>query len=373
MARLSSHLLFALLLCSSGALAQGPPDIDMYLTPGFVQTVTPGPDAAMWFTMATCGDADPNCSTSVRHEWIGRITMTGDITTFPLPFDPMPLGRGVYGLTAGPDGALWFTEIRGNRIGRMTTAGVVTYFPLPAPHMQPYLITVGSDGALWFTESYAIGRITTAGALSRYAVGDAVQQRRPPLRPDLTAHCGSRKSTNIESGESPPAVRWRCSTCPACRGYVDRWGSSPDRTVPCGSRACWPAGSDESRQRASCRAIPCLHPRVGLPIWLQDPTERCGSPSRTPIASAGSRRAASSTNIRCHPAPAFRTASQTGPVESGSRTAATSDESDSRIRHHPRSAACQAQTAVSGRRITSCARLRASAPPTRASASRRAH
>ena len=33
---------------------------------------------------------------------------------------------GPYGITAGPDGALWFTEQTGNRIGRMTTGGVVT-------------------------------------------------------------------------------------------------------------------------------------------------------------------------------------------------------------------------------------------------------
>jgi len=173
MTRRTMRFALALILCGSPALAQGAPDIELYLTPGEVQNVAPGPDGAMWFTMATCDNADPNCSTPVRHEWIGRITVAGDITTFPLPFDPMPLGRGVYGLTAGPDGALWFTEIRGNRIGRLTTSGAVTYFPLPAPHEQPYLITTGADGALWFTESHAIGRITTAGALTRYPVETA--------------------------------------------------------------------------------------------------------------------------------------------------------------------------------------------------------
>jgi streptogramin lyase len=31
-----------------------------------------------------------------------------------------------FGIAAGPDGNLWFTEYSGNKIGRITTAGVVT-------------------------------------------------------------------------------------------------------------------------------------------------------------------------------------------------------------------------------------------------------
>jgi virginiamycin B lyase len=38
---------------------------------------------------------------------------------------------GPYGIVAGPDGALWFTEMRGGRIGRITTGGEVSAYPLP--------------------------------------------------------------------------------------------------------------------------------------------------------------------------------------------------------------------------------------------------
>jgi virginiamycin B lyase len=38
---------------------------------------------------------------------------------------------GPYGIAAGPDGALWFTEMRGGRIGRITTGGEVSAYPLP--------------------------------------------------------------------------------------------------------------------------------------------------------------------------------------------------------------------------------------------------
>src|SRR4051812_10390691 len=72
------------------------------------------------------------------------------------------------GIAAGPDGALWFTE-GAQKIGRITTAGALTEFALPA---APADIAPGPDGALWFTEQSAhrIGRITTAGAVTEFAL-----------------------------------------------------------------------------------------------------------------------------------------------------------------------------------------------------------
>lgn len=69
------------------------------------------------------------------------------------------------GITAGPDGALWFTENSGNNVARLTAAGAVTEYPLPTPESWPAGITTGPDGALWFaeTDSNKIGRITTSG------------------------------------------------------------------------------------------------------------------------------------------------------------------------------------------------------------------
>ncbi len=130
---------------------------------------TEGPDGAMWFT-ASC-DFSP-CPYNY-HEMIGRITRDGVITEYELPSTTLP-GNGPFGITTGPDGALWFTEISGNKIGRITTAGVLTEYPLPVP-AGPYEIAAGPDGALWFTEpnpgGYAIGRITTAGVVTIYPFG----------------------------------------------------------------------------------------------------------------------------------------------------------------------------------------------------------
>ena len=66
------------------------------------------------------------------------------------------------GITAGPDGNVWFTEQNGNKIGRITTAGVITEFSVPTASSQPRGITAGPDGNIWFTESNAnkIGELT---------------------------------------------------------------------------------------------------------------------------------------------------------------------------------------------------------------------
>jgi streptogramin lyase len=46
---------------------------------------------------------------------IGRITPSGTITEYPIPTSQSDL----WGITAGPDGNLWFTEGNGNKIGRI--------------------------------------------------------------------------------------------------------------------------------------------------------------------------------------------------------------------------------------------------------------
>lgn len=77
----------------------------------------------------------------------GRITTAGVVTEYPVPSGNVP-----WQITAGPDGALWFSETYSNNIGRMTTAGAVTEYPIPTSDSWPQFITAGPDGELWFTE-----------------------------------------------------------------------------------------------------------------------------------------------------------------------------------------------------------------------------
>lgn len=65
------------------------------------------------------------------------------------------------GITAGPDGNLWFTESRGNKIGRITPDGTITEFQVPTAASQPKGIVADAKGHVWFTQSTAgkIGRL----------------------------------------------------------------------------------------------------------------------------------------------------------------------------------------------------------------------
>jgi virginiamycin B lyase len=71
-----------------------------------------------------------------------------------------------WGIAAGRDGALWFTNPVGNSIGRITTSGDMVFFT-HAGIRGPQGIASGPDGALWFTNHYgdSIGRITIRGSV----------------------------------------------------------------------------------------------------------------------------------------------------------------------------------------------------------------
>jgi virginiamycin B lyase len=128
--------------------------------------ITAGPDGALWFTLDGTNQ-------------IGRVTLAGVFTVYPIPTNS---SNPFYGIASGSDGALWFTESNANKIGRITTSGVFTEYPLPTAGAQPFAIVAGPDGALWFTEQGCItancnpivpahiGRITTAGAITEYPV-----------------------------------------------------------------------------------------------------------------------------------------------------------------------------------------------------------
>jgi streptogramin lyase len=84
------------------------------------------------------------------------------------------------GITAGPDGNLWFTEFYDNVAGRITTKGTSTLFTLNTMNSATY-ITKGTDGALWLTllndvggsTTNQIGRLTTGGKLTTFTVPKA--------------------------------------------------------------------------------------------------------------------------------------------------------------------------------------------------------
>jgi virginiamycin B lyase len=75
-------------------------------------------------------------------------------------------------ITAGPDGAVWFTEP--HAIGRISADGQVTSFPL-AGAAVPHDIMAGSDGNLWFTSDICLERMTRAGQMTTWPVPGALK------------------------------------------------------------------------------------------------------------------------------------------------------------------------------------------------------
>lgn len=89
---------------------------------------------------------------------------------------------GPVDLTAGPDGAMWFTYYCKPEIGRIDpTTHAVTNYTIPGlvASMQNSSISSGPDGAIWFTGALynVIGRVAiqTSATLRR-------THRAPPKR-----------------------------------------------------------------------------------------------------------------------------------------------------------------------------------------------
>lgn len=105
--------------------------------------ITGGPDGALWFTLLHQGR-------------IGRVVPGEEPTLFPLePADGQPTV-----IAAGPDGALWLTEWGTDRLARVTTDGKIQEFPLEGA--EPHGLAVGPDGAIWVAME--------SGALTRHSV-----------------------------------------------------------------------------------------------------------------------------------------------------------------------------------------------------------
>ncbi len=114
--------------------------------PGFIVT---GSDGNLWFT-------EPND--------IGRITITGTLTEYPLldgDTDP-------WHITAGPDGNIWFTLPKQNKVGIITPSGVITDITGIA---WPQGITTGPDNNIWITQGVdQIASITTTGIITAFSI-----------------------------------------------------------------------------------------------------------------------------------------------------------------------------------------------------------
>jgi len=142
-------LLAVVLGFSGSALADPLGETSDFATPTVVSHpfgIAAGPDGNLWFTENGANK-------------IGEINpVTDAISEFPIP----TASSGLNGISVGPDGNLWFTEQALGRIGEINpVTDAISEFPTPTAGSAPWGIAAGADGNLWFTESFAsqIGEI----------------------------------------------------------------------------------------------------------------------------------------------------------------------------------------------------------------------
>ncbi len=153
--------------------------------------------------------------------WVAN-TYSGEIGRFDLAehfpfvewFGPALDSSAVRGITAGPDGAIWFTDYR--FFGRITTGGLITNaIRPPSPNSTPEDIASGPDGALWVTASdnpSRIVRITTdVPSPPTLELSLAVSPPSDPGRFELSIDNEVKKAdagNGDSTGKQPVGVMW---------------------------------------------------------------------------------------------------------------------------------------------------------------------
>jgi virginiamycin B lyase len=128
--------------------------------------ITAGSDKAMWFTNE---NASKNFIGKYKNSSAVQFAVKGPCC--------------LQNIAPGPDGALWFPignsyDLSTNTIGKITMKGKVKLFNVSYGSV-PANITAGPDKAMWFTEggSGKIGRMTTSGQLTNeYALPSSGSQ-----------------------------------------------------------------------------------------------------------------------------------------------------------------------------------------------------
>ncbi len=253
---------------------------------GASRGITAGPDGNLWFTYDS-------------QAFVGRITTAGDITDLPITV------TGARGITTGPDGNLWIAEVGDDKIGRLTTAGALTEFPVLTAGSAPVDIVSGPDGNLWFAEanSSKVGRITTQGVVTEFPV--------------LSADAGV-----VAIAAGPDGNLW-----------FSEHRRQQDRTHHHDRRRHRVSDPDrQQRRRGASRPAP---------------TAISGSSKRAPTRSAGSRRPASSPKFPIPTADSAAGRHRRGPGRKP--LVRRAQRPQDRPHHHRRGHAAEASRRTSGR------------------------
>jgi streptogramin lyase len=155
------QVLMALVVLASASGHAQLSTINYFPSGATLSGITAGPDGDLWFQGSVNGS-----------DVIGEMTNAGQVVAlYPVTYSGSSFNRN--GITTGLDGNIWFLDDGTNSVGvacRVQTTicnhvGDVLEYVIKTPRSRPYSIVSGPDGALWFTEIAGnnIGRITTKG------------------------------------------------------------------------------------------------------------------------------------------------------------------------------------------------------------------
>jgi streptogramin lyase len=165
--------------------------------------IVTGPDGNLWFT-------DGAVVNNSLQQSVGMFNPTTQAQSL---FGPTTGDNGYppWGITAGPDGNLWFA-VQAGQIGQISpTTGAITEYQVPYANSSPIGITTGPDGNLWFTDNgtSAIGVATLAAAapaINTVGSGVAPQTASDGLSSAVTNPINVTKNGNSPSPLSAPAA-----------------------------------------------------------------------------------------------------------------------------------------------------------------------
>ena len=125
------------------------------------------PDGNLWFTLDSALRLEPRKPLPPE---IGRITPSGQVTTYPLPLGAK---YGIGDLVAGSSGYLWF--VGAGSLWQISPLGTIARLPIDLGQNNFTTLEAGSEGNLWFAKepisgpgSGAIGRLTPGGELREF-------------------------------------------------------------------------------------------------------------------------------------------------------------------------------------------------------------
>lgn len=86
----------------------------------------------------------------------GKLAQINHQTQAITEIDIPTADSGPFGITAAPDGTIWFTEALANKIGKYdSTTQTFTEYDIPTAQSFPWGVAVGNDGNVYFTEEFA--------------------------------------------------------------------------------------------------------------------------------------------------------------------------------------------------------------------------